>query len=142
MYRQPPRSTRTDTLVPYTTLFRSTAREGREGEPHEKVRWKAESDSGPAFPTTRRAVLNTIIKNGVQNVVFLSGDIHCANVAAIEFTGSPAAQKLKAFSITSSAFYWPFPFADGEPSSYVHDSRARDQLATLDRKSTRLNSSH
>src|SRR3546814_7490609 len=70
----------------------------------EKVRWKAESDSWPAFPTTRRAVLNTIIKNGVQNVVFQSGDIHCANVAAIEFTGSPAAQKLKAFSITSSAF--------------------------------------
>src|SRR3546814_10988294 len=94
----------------------------------EKVRWKAESDSWPAFPTTRRAVLNTIIKNGVQNVVFLSGDIHCANVAAIEFTGSPAAQKLKAFSITSSAFYWPFPFAAGEPSSYVHDSRPRAQL--------------
>src|SRR3546814_3832829 len=44
---------------------------------------------------------------------------------------APAAQKLKAFSITSSAFYWPFPFADGEPSSYVHDSRARDQLDTF-----------
>src|SRR3546814_17745387 len=38
---------------------------------------------------------------------------------------------LKAFSITSSAFYWPFSFADGEPSSYVHDSRARDQLDTF-----------
>src|SRR3546814_6461632 len=38
---------------------------------------------------------------------------------------------LKAFSITSAAFYWPFPFADGEPSSYVHDSRARDQLDTF-----------
>src|SRR3546814_5259021 len=29
------------------------------------------------------------------------------------------------------SFYWPFPFADGEPSSYVHDSRARDQLDTF-----------
>src|SRR3546814_12671111 len=28
MIRQPPRSTRTDTLFPYTTLFRSTGREG------------------------------------------------------------------------------------------------------------------
>src|SRR3546814_3661639 len=27
MIRRPPRSTRTDTLVPYTTLFRSTARD-------------------------------------------------------------------------------------------------------------------
>jgi alkaline phosphatase D len=108
-----------------------TAREGREGDDEERVRWKEESDSWPAFPTTRRAVLNTIIKNGVQNVVFLSGDIHCANVAEIEFAGSPAAQKLKAFSVTSSAFYWPFPFADGEPSSFVHDSRAKDQSDTF-----------
>ncbi|MEQ8355891.1 MAG: alkaline phosphatase D family protein [Kiloniellaceae bacterium] len=103
------------------------AREGRDGTDEQKVKWKEESDSWPAFPATRRAILGTIIKNGIQNVVFLSGDIHCANVAAIEFCGSPAADKLKAFSVTSSAFYWPFPFADGEPSSFVHDSKARDQ---------------
>src|SRR3546814_5854065 len=30
MRRRPPRSTRTDTLVPYTTLFRSSARRGDE----------------------------------------------------------------------------------------------------------------
>src|SRR3546814_8715549 len=36
MIRRPPRSTRTDTLVPYTTLFRSAAvgqRDGRRGRP-------------------------------------------------------------------------------------------------------------
>src|SRR3546814_7264577 len=31
MIRRPPRSTRTDTLVPYTTLFRSLSRQGRRG---------------------------------------------------------------------------------------------------------------
>src|SRR3546814_6513272 len=30
MIRRPPRSTRTDTLFPYTTLFRSDARSGRD----------------------------------------------------------------------------------------------------------------
>jgi alkaline phosphatase D len=30
--------------------------------------------------------------------------------------------------ITSSAFYWPFPFADGDPNSYVHDSRLPGQV--------------
>src|SRR3546814_1987629 len=30
MIRRPPRSTRTDTLFPYTTLFRSTAAEARD----------------------------------------------------------------------------------------------------------------
>jgi alkaline phosphatase D len=108
-----------------------TAREGRDGKSDQLVKWKQESDSWPAFPMTRRAILSTIIKNGVQNVVFLSGDIHCANVCKIDFAGSPAAEKLKAFSVTSSAFYWPFPFADGEPSSFVHDSRADDQRDTF-----------
>jgi alkaline phosphatase D len=61
-------------------------------------------------------------------VAFLSGDIHCSNVAEMSFGETAAAKKLKAFSTTSSAFYWPFPFADGEPSHYVHDSTDRGQL--------------
>jgi alkaline phosphatase D len=80
-----------------------------------------ESDSWPAFPTTREAVLQKIVDRGIQNVVFLSGDIHCSNVAEMRFSGE--ASHLKAFSVTSSALYWPFFFADGEPSNYVHDSK-------------------
>jgi alkaline phosphatase D len=108
-----------------------SAREGREGTPEQKVKWQEGSDSWPAFPETRKEILKTIIKNKIQNVVFLSGDIHCANVAEIRFKGSPEAESLKAFSVTSSAFYWPFPFADGEPSSFVHDSTKPDQLDTF-----------
>src|SRR3546814_12240349 len=33
MIRRPPRSTRTDTLFPYTTLFRSASVKSREGHP-------------------------------------------------------------------------------------------------------------
>lgn len=108
------------------------AREGREGTAAQKVKWKEGSDSWPAFPNTRRAVLGCILKNRVQNVVFLSGDIHCANVAAIDFSGSAEAEAIKAFAITSSAFYWPFSFADGEPSGYVHDSRVEGQEDSFD----------
>jgi alkaline phosphatase D len=86
------------------------------------------SDSWPSFPVTRKRLLQHIVDNKIQNVVFLSGDIHCANVAQMSFDGSPDAQKLRAFSITSSAFYWPFPFADGDPNGYVHDSKAPGQL--------------
>ena len=85
------------------------------------------SDSWAAFPNTRQAVLECIVKNKIQNVVFLSGDIHCANVAEISFDGPAAAKKLKAFNVTSSAFYWPFPFAVGDPNAYVHDSRKKEQ---------------
>lgn len=70
---------------------------------------KEKSDSWPGFPKTREAILRCIVDNGVQNVVFLAGDIHCSNVAEMRFKGTRAAAAIKAFSVTSSAFYWPFP---------------------------------
>ena len=85
---------------------------------------KLKSDSWPAYPETRRGLLSAIVKHKIQNVVFLSGDIHNSNVSEITFEGTAAAKALKAFSVTSSAFYWPFPFADGEPSHHVHNSKA------------------
>ena len=67
-------------------------------------------------------------------MVFLSGDIHCSNVAEIYFSGNKTVEKLKAFSVTSSAFYWPFWFADGEPSNYVHNSRRQKDTFVVDEK--------
>lgn len=91
----------------------------------------ARSDTWAGFPGTRAAILQRIVEAGVQNVVFLSGDIHCCNVAEVSVTGSPEAERIRVFSVTSSAFYWPFPFADGEPSDFVHDSRAEGQEDTF-----------
>ena len=91
------------------------------------IKWMEASDSWPAFPETRRRLLCFIIANGIQNVVFLSGDIHCSNVAQIELSRNGNILPLKMASVTSSAFYWPFPFADGEPSDYVHDSQNPEQ---------------
>ncbi|MFV1976508.1 MAG: alkaline phosphatase D family protein, partial [Candidatus Scalindua sp.] len=93
---------------------------------------KDNSDSWSAFPQTRKTLLKHIVDNNIQNVVFLSGDIHNSNVAEIDFSGNTSAKNLKAFSITSSAFYWPFSFADGEPSNYVHDSKKQGDTFTID----------
>ncbi len=82
---------------------------------------KEDSDSWPGFPNTRRAILDCIVQNNIENVVFLSGDVHCSNVAKMTFNNGPA-NDLTAYCLTSSAFYWPFPFADGNPADYVHNS--------------------
>jgi alkaline phosphatase D len=87
---------------------------------------REDSDSWPAYPKTRGTILKHIVENKIQNVVFLAGDIHCSNVAEMEFDGEGS--ELRAFSITSSAFYWPFPFADGDPNGYVHDSKDVRQM--------------
>ena len=60
-----------------------------------------DSDSWPAFPVTRLALLQHIVRNRIQNVVFLAGDIHCSNVAEIEFDGNDG-RDLKAFSVIRS----------------------------------------
>ena len=96
-----------------------------------KAKWKMDSDSWPAFPETRRSILKCIVDNEIQNVVFLSGDIHCSTVAALEFSGSEEASKLKAFSVASSAFYWPMLFFDGKPCSFVHNSKNEDHVDTF-----------
>src|SRR3546814_7523730 len=50
MMRRPPRSTRTDTLFPYTTLFRSVRRQRRaEAEDDEQARRCPLHPSGPPF---------------------------------------------------------------------------------------------
>ena len=86
------------------------------------------SDSWPAYPNTRKAILEHIVKEGIQNVVFLSGDIHCGNIARMNISVGGKDSGIFAYDITSSAFYWPFPFADGDPNNYVHDSTLPNQL--------------
>jgi len=109
-----------------------SAREGRNGTAEQIVECKQDSDSWPAFPNTRKAILQCIIRSKVQNVIFLSGDIHCSNVAEMSLSGADGLDDIKTFAITSSAFYWPFPFADGDPSGYVHDSKLAGQEDTFD----------
>lgn len=92
---------------------------------------KEKCDSWPGYPNTRSAILRCIVENDIQNVVFLAGDIHCANQATISIDVEGRVDPITAYSVTSSAFYWPFPFADGEPSDYVHDSTAPGQVDTF-----------
>src|SRR3546814_2021561 len=56
MIRRPPRSTRTDTLFPYTTLFRSTEQQGEEpGGVSPKAHEIAMSDTEARLMTAARA---------------------------------------------------------------------------------------
>ena len=101
---------------------------GRKALFGKNARKRGRSDTWPAYPNTKRTILEHILAEKIQNVVFLTGDIHCSNVARMEFEMPDGDSGLIAYDVTSSAFYWPHPFADGNPNDYVHDSRDPDQL--------------
>src|SRR3546814_5479308 len=68
MIRRPPRSTRTDTLFPYTTLFRSPYHSSSSSSgSHETIHTRRRGVSGPSLSSTNRDVDRTSHGNIVRN---------------------------------------------------------------------------
>src|SRR3546814_1766611 len=64
MIRRPPRSTRTDTLFPYTTLFRS-APPGRFRRPDQPRSWRSSCSS--STPSTRNCTGAILLASGERS---------------------------------------------------------------------------
>lgn len=78
------------------------------------------SDGWDGYPNTLRAVLGFIAANGIQNVVFLSGDEHRGCVAEIKLRDATGTTLLaRAHSIHTTAAYAPFPFANSLAEDFV-----------------------
>src|SRR3546814_3345342 len=82
MIRRPPRSTRTDTLFPYTTLFRSVEGEVRGEMTIEKIIDKGAAKGALLY--SLREIFNTADDRhlaSVRQVSFLRGDGGCGSTA-------------------------------------------------------------
>src|SRR3546814_14241951 len=78
MIRRPPRSTRTDTLFPYTTLFRSDPR-ARErcptrGRYRRPARWRRQAATGGRSPPADRSEEHT---SELQSLMRISYAVFC-----------------------------------------------------------------
>lgn len=62
------------------------------------------SDKWHGFITQRDMLLECIVSNQVQKVVFLSGDVHACMASQLKLD-----ENLTVTSIVSSAFFWPYP---------------------------------
>src|SRR3546814_7374923 len=124
MIRRPPRSTRTDTLFPYTTLFRSIFREGHGARGRDVV-----TDIEPGlYPVNGdRAQLSQLLHNLVSNSAKYGRP---ETPITIRLDGSGTMIKL---SVTD----------ESEGIDPRHLPRLTERFYRVeDRKSTRLNSSH
>lgn len=71
------------------------------------------ADTWQAFQADRAKVARLIAEKGAQNVVFLSGDYHCAAIGSLRFFGGKAPREgLRGYAIVAPPFYAPFPFAN------------------------------
>src|SRR3546814_11756192 len=131
MQRRPPRSTRTDTLLPYTTLFRSHIR----------------SANGELLVISNTNLLSKEITNYAhlhrRRVTFAIGVIYQTTPAMLRALPALLEAQVKATGhefIRSSFTGFAPSSLDFELIFDVHDEDY-DKVAA-DRKSTRLNSSH
>src|SRR3546814_13766052 len=135
MIRRPPRATRTDTLFPYTTLFRTIPvrwmHRSRETAPH---------TIDPAFLDRVEAVVDQALAADL-NVILNSHHFDALDkdpAATAPWLAAVWKQVAARFAARPEARLW------FEISNEPHDKLTNaNLLATLaDRKSTRLNSSH
>src|SRR3546814_3117018 len=97
MIRRPPRSTRTDTLFPYTTLFRSssatirsTAKTMRRASPRSPRRKRARRDDAKRSP--RRSEEHT---SELQSLMRISYAVFCLKKNKKQTTQTPTIYNLK-----------------------------------------------
>src|SRR3546814_1463044 len=120
MIRRPPRSTRTSTLCPYTTLFRSRSAALRRGHRADRIRHRP---AGKRRTVGWVGFINPATKETDNRTPERWGD--GANPAYVDFLSADRVAKL-------AVRYRPV----------LEDGEAIVSIAMLDRKSTRLNYSH
>jgi alkaline phosphatase D len=88
-----------------------------DGLPTDRVR----GDNWQGFATERAAIARRIAQARADNVVFLSGDYHCAAVSAIQWIDAAdrVPLQLRAWSIVSPPLYAPFPFANSRAENVL-----------------------
>ena len=99
-----------------------------DGSPAERTH----GDNWQGFATERAAVARLVMQSRADNVVFLSGDYHCAAVSAIEWLdpADGAALDLRGWSIVSPALYAPFVFANSRAEAVLAAESIRQASGT------------
>src|SRR3546814_1829795 len=128
MIRRPPISTRTDTLFPYTTLFRSTSKEEQQSINEELQTVNAELNGKNEALGRAISDLQNLLESTQIATIFLNNDL-----------------RIKSFTPPMADI---FHLRDGDRGRPITDIATRLSYGDLrrdvkkDRKSTRLNSSH
>src|SRR3546814_2448729 len=134
MIRRPPRSTRTDTRFPYTTLFRSKV---------EALR-RVDKLLRAADPRVKQVMVG--LTGGVDTILVarsdgvLAGDVRPLVRMNIQVIVEQDGRRESGFAGFGGRHSYEELLGDGKPEKFARE--ALRQALVKDRKSTRLNSSH
>src|SRR3546814_6948748 len=142
MIRRPPRSTRTDTLFPYTTLFRSDGSYSAEA-----IVRTANADLANSFGNLAQRSLSMIFKNlgGELSIDYQSApedEALLADLLAMAQARLPREFDQIAFSIGLEEWLRAVYACQQYVDAMVHWALRKPAPDRIDRKRTRLNSSH
>jgi cholesterol oxidase len=85
-----------------------------------------QADSWQGFPEERARLAHRIAELGLDNVVFVSGDYHCAAVAELVFFRNAAAtESVRAYAIVAPPLYAPFPFVNTRAREVAREESIR-----------------
>jgi hypothetical protein len=68
------------------------------------------ADNWQGFAADREQVARIVARSGLQNIVFVSGDYHCAAIGRFDFSGACG------YAVVAPPLYAPYPFANALPT--------------------------
>lgn len=77
------------------------------------------TDDWWAYPHTWRTLVQFIVENQIQHIVFMSGDYHFSGMAELELYAAGGQPMVRAVSVVSSGWNASLPFANAAPSDFV-----------------------
>jgi hypothetical protein len=89
---------------------------------------RSRSDTWQGYARERAAVAHAVIEAGADNIVFLSGDYHCAAIASIQWMDPATAMPLplRAWSVVTPSLYAPFRFANSRAEDVLREEEIVD----------------
>ncbi len=68
------------------------------------------ADNWQGFAADRERVARLVARSGLQNIVFVSGDYHCAAIGHFDYSGA------RGYAVVAPPLYAPYPFANALPT--------------------------
>lgn len=104
------------------------------------------ADGWSGYPATWRELVRFIVKEQIQNLIFLSGDYHFSGISELELHADETLPTVRALSVVCSGWNATLPFANALPEDFVMsrtvDYPGSDNIVRVQCNSNAMSTAH